>query len=128
MDMYTVQADVGIKVSIQIYHNPNCTKSRLTLGILEEKGLDFEVIEYLKTPPSAAELDVILSKLGTEPLAFMRTAEAEFKTHIQGKDLSRAEMIEVMVAYPKLIERPIVVNGDKAAVGRPPELILPVIA
>ena len=112
---------------IQIYHNPRCTKSRLTLAILEEKGLDFEVIEYLKTPPSEVELDVILRKLNQEPLAFMRTGEDDFKAHIEGKDLTRAEMISLMVKYPKLIERPIVVNGEKAAVGRPPELVLPVI-
>jgi len=123
-----VLAVVATDMGIQIYHNPNCTKSRLTLGILEEKGLDFEVIEYLKTPPTAAELDVILSKLGKEPLEFMRTGEDAFKEHIQGKDLSRAELIDIMVANPKLIERPIVINGDKAAVGRPPELVLPVIA
>ncbi|MDQ6988740.1 MAG: arsenate reductase (glutaredoxin) [Mariprofundaceae bacterium] len=127
MGMCIAQAVAGIKMTIQMYHNPNCTKSRLTLALLEEKGVDFELIEYLKNPPTAAELEVILQKLGKAPLEFMRTGEAEFKQHIQGQDLSRAAMIDVMVAYPKLIERPVVVNGDKAAVGRPPELVLPVL-
>jgi len=127
MDTYTALADVVTKMTIKIYHNPNCTKSRLTLAMLEEKELDLEVIQYLKTPPSAAELDAILTKLGKEPLTFMRTAEDAFKEHIQGKDLSRAELIDIMVAHPKLIERPVVVNGDKAAVGRPPELVLDIL-
>ena len=115
-------------MGIQIYHNPRCSKSRLTKAILEEQGVDFEVIEYLNTPPSVEELDAILNKLGIEPMALMRTGEDEFKALIKGKDLSRAEMINLMVANPKLIERPIVVNGDKAAIGRPPESVLTIIA
>lgn len=128
MGTFILKAAAATKMAVQIYHNPRCSKSRLTLALLEEKGLEFEVIEYLKNPPTAEELDMILTKLGKEPLEFMRTGEDEFKMLIKDKDLSRAEMIAIMVANPKLIERPIVVNGDKAAVGRPPELILPVVA
>jgi len=114
-------------MSIVIYHNPNCTKSRASLALLEEKGLQIEVIEYLQTPPTVAELDVILSKLGKEPAEFVRTGEDAYKEHMQGKDLSRAEAIALMVQYPVLIERPVVVNGDKAAIGRPPENILAIL-
>jgi arsenate reductase len=123
-----VKAVVATKMAIQIYHNPRCSKSRLTKEILEEQGVEFEVIEYLKTPPTVEELGSILNKLGKEPLELMRTGEDEFKALIKDKNLSRDELIEAMVTNPKLIERPIVVNGDKAAVGRPPEAVLPVIA
>lgn len=110
-------------MSVTIYHNPRCSKSRATLALLQEHGITPEIIEYLKTPPSEAELDRILTMLGKEPEAVMRKGEAEFKAHIQGKSLSRAETIARMVANPILIERPIVVNGDKAAIGRPPESV-----
>ncbi|MDX8397475.1 MAG: arsenate reductase (glutaredoxin) [Mariprofundaceae bacterium] len=114
-------------MSVVIYHNPRCTKSRATLALLQEKGLEPEVIEYLKTPPSEVELDVILNKLGKEPLALMRTGEDDYKAFIKDKNLSRAEAIALMVAHPKVIERPIVVVGEKAAVGRPPELVLEIL-
>ncbi len=125
--MCMVKAAVVTKMAIQIYHNPRCSKSRQTLALLEENGVDPEVIEYLKTPPTAVELDAILTKLGKEPLALMRTGEDEFKALVKGKDLNREEMIALMVENPKLIERPIVVNGDRAAVGRPPESVLSII-
>jgi len=111
-------------MSVTIYHNPRCSKSRATLALLQEHGITPEIIEYLKTPPSEAELDRILTMLGKEPEAVMRKGEAAFKAHIQGKSLSRAETIARMVANPIVIERPIVVNGDKAAIGRPPENVL----
>ena len=114
-------------MSISIFHNPRCSKSRATLALLGEHGVEPEIIEYLKTPPSEVELDRILSLLGMEPEELMRRGEAEYKAHIQGKTLSRAETIALMVAHPIVIERPIVVHGDKAAVGRPPENVLAII-
>jgi len=114
-------------MSVTIYHNPRCSKSRATLALLQERGITPEIVEYLKTPPSEAELDRILIMLGREPDALMRKGEAEYKEHIQGKELSRAEAIALMVAHPIVIERPIVVNGDRAAVGRPPESVLDVV-
>jgi len=110
-----------------MYHNPRCSKSRATLALLEERGVKPDIIEYLKTPPSESELDRILTMLGKEPVELMRKGEAEYKEHIQGKTLSRAEAIALMAAYPKLIERPIVVHGDQAAIGRPPESVLDVV-
>jgi len=110
-----------------IYHNPRCSKSRQTLALLQEQGIEPDIIEYLTSPPSEAELDGILTKLGMEPEALMRKGEDEYKQHFKGRDLSRAEMITLMVQYPKVIERPIVVNGSKAAVGRPPESVLEIL-
>jgi len=110
-----------------IYHNPRCSKSRQTLALLQEKGESPDIVEYLNTPPSEAELDRILTMLGIEPEALMRKGEDEYKEHFKGRDLSRAEAIKLMVKYPKVIERPIVINGDKAAIGRPPESVLDIL-
>ena len=111
---------------IAIYHNPQCSKSRSTLEILEEKGADLYVIEYLKTPPSATELAAICKKLDLEPTAIIRSKETLFKgLGLSLKDeRSPQEWIEILVANPKLIERPIVVKGDQAIIGRPPENVL----
>lgn len=115
-------------MSVKIYHNPRCTKSRETLKLLEEKGIQPEVVEYLKTPPSHAELQAILTKLGLKPRELMRTKEAEYKENgLDDKSLSDSELIEAMVRIPKLIERPIVLANDKAAVGRPPEAVLAIL-
>ena len=114
-------------MSVTIYHNPRCSKSRQTLALLQEHNVQPDIIEYLKNPPSAAELDQILSQLDKEPMELMRKGEDEFKSHIQGKQLSRSESITLMVAYPKMIERPIVIHGDKAAIGRPPESVLDIL-
>ena len=114
-------------MSVTIYHNPRCSKSRQTLALLEEQGIEPDIIEYLTSPPSEAELDGILTKLGMEPEALMRKGEDEYKQHFKGRDLSRAETISLMVQYPKVIERPIVVNDGKAAVGRPPESVLGIL-
>ena len=110
-----------------IYHNPRCSKSRQTLALLQEQGIEPDIIEYLSSPPSEAELDGILTKLVMEPEALMRKGEDEYKQHFKGRDLSRAETISLMVQYPKVIERPIVVNDGKAAVGRPPESVLGIL-
>ena len=112
---------------ITIYHNPRCSKSRQTLALLQERGIDPDIIEYLSSPPSETELDQVLTKLGMEPADLLRKGEDEYKQHFKGRDLSRAEMISLMVQYPKVIERPIVVNNGKAAVGRPPESVLDIL-
>jgi len=112
---------------VQIYHNPRCSKSRQTLALLQEQGVEPEIIEYLKTPPTASELDRVLKLLNKEPIELMRSGEEEFKAHIKNKTVSRDEAITLMVTYPKMIERPVVINGDKAAVGRPPESVLNIL-
>lgn len=114
-------------MSLTIYHNPRCSKSRCALGLLEERGLAPVIVEYLKNPPSVEELKRILGMLGISPVQLLRTGEDEYKEHFQGNELSDAEMIELMARYPKVIERPIVVNGDRAAIGRPPEAVLKIL-
>lgn len=108
---------------IHIYHNPRCRKSREGLAIVQASEQPFEVIEYLKNELSTAELSALLSKLGLQPIELVRKGEAIWKEEYKGRDLSPQETIQAMVEYPKLIERPIVVKGDKAVVGRPPEKI-----
>jgi len=118
----------SVTMSVKIYHNPRCSKSRQTLQLLQERNVDIEIIEYLKTPPTAAELNDILNKLNMEPRALMRKNEAEYKaTGMDNTDLSLDELIAGMVASPKLIERPIVLANDKAAIGRPPESVLNIL-
>jgi len=112
---------------MKIYHNPRCSKSRQTLALLKEKGHDPEVIEYLKTPPTPTELKEILNKLSITPQELLRKNEADYKTHFKGKQLSDEEWITALITYPKLIERPIVINQDKAALGRPPEQVLNIL-
>ena len=107
---------------MKIYHNPRCAKSRQTLALIEEAGIEPEIVEYLKTPPSQAELDRLLRLLGLEPQELMRKGEAIYKELELGKrKLSRKEAIRTMVENPKLIERPIIVKGKQAVLGRPPE-------
>ncbi|OEK00147.1 arsenate reductase (glutaredoxin) [Roseivirga sp. 4D4] len=106
---------------LQILHNPRCRKSRETLQLIQETGVDVEVIEYLKDVPSQAELKGIIQKLNISPTELLRKGEAIFKEQFKGKTLTDDEWIEVMVNNPKLIERPIVIKGDNAVIGRPPE-------
>lgn len=108
---------------MKIYHNPRCRKSREGLQILEDSKEDFEVVLYLEKPPSGNELKSIIKKLGITPRELVRTGEADWKENFKGKDLTDDEIITAMVSYPKLIERPIVVKGNQAVVGRPPERI-----
>ena len=112
-------------MAVTIYHNPKCSKSRETLALIEAKGIAPQVVEYLKTPPSAAELTVILSKLGIAAKDLLRKKEAAEA----GVDPSLPEdaLIAAMVANPQVIERPIVINGDKAKLGRPPEQVLEIL-
>lgn len=112
---------------ITIYHNPRCSKSRQTLGLLEENGRDFVVKEYLKNPPTIEELKKLIDMLGIKPEQLIRKGESEFKENFKGKKMTDDEWIEAMVAYPKLIERPIVIDGDKAVLGRPPENVLKIL-
>ena len=107
-----------------IYHNPRCRKSRETLQLLEANGQEPEIILYLENPPTAKELTDLLDKLGMSPMDLIRKGEAVWKENYKGKTLSDKQLIDAMVNNPKLIERPIVVNGDKAALGRPPEQVL----
>jgi arsenate reductase len=109
---------------MKIYHNPRCSKSRQSLALLQEAGLDPEVIEYLKDPPTAAELSEILDSLQMEPTDLMRTGEAVYQElGLREKQLNRQEAIETMIQHPVLIERPIVVKGNQAVIGRPPESV-----
>lgn len=110
-----------------IYHNPRCSKSRETLRILEEKGETVEIIKYLETPPTKKELEQLISLLGIKPIELVRTQEKEWKENYHGKTLSDNEIINAMVKFPRLIERPIAVKGTKAVVGRPPENVLDIL-
>ncbi|MBM1107401.1 arsenate reductase (glutaredoxin) [Aurantibacter crassamenti] len=112
---------------IKIYHNPRCSKSREGLAILENSGKKFEVIKYLENVPTIEELTEVLQRLGIKPQQLLRKTEAIWKEKYKGQELSDAEIIAIMVANPKLIERPIVVNGKKAVLGRPPQNILNII-
>ncbi len=108
--------------NITIYHNPRCSKSRQTLELIRQHGDEPTIVEYLKTPPSAAELKNILALLNLKPRDLMRKKEKEYKeAGLDNTDLDDATLIELMVANPKVIERPIVVIDGKAIVGRPPE-------
>jgi arsenate reductase len=109
--------------SATIYHNPRCSKSRATLALLEQRGVAPTIIEYLKTPPTAEQLRQLVGKLGMEPEQLVRKGEGVYKQHYAGKTLSAEQWIAAMVKHPILIERPIVVVGQRAVLGRPPESI-----
>jgi len=113
-------------MTVTIYHNPRCNTSRKTLALLEKKGIKPEVIEYLKTPPSAAELKQLLTKLGMKPRDLLRKKEAK-EAGLDKPDLSDAQLIAGMAKHPIAIERPIVVKGSRAALGRPPEAVLKIL-
>ncbi len=113
-------------MSVTIYHNPRCSKSRQTLAILEEKGVDHDIVEYLKEPPSKAELKRILGMLGMKAQDVIRKKEAR-EAGLDIASMNEAALIDAMVANPVIIERPIVVAGDRAAMGRPPENVLSII-
>jgi arsenate reductase len=115
-------------MSVTIYHNPRCSKSRQTLQLLRDAGVEPEIIDYLNNPPTARELDRILGLLGIEPRQLMRRKESAYKdTGLDDESLSRTALIEAMVANPILIERPIVVKGDAAVLGRPPDNVLALV-
>jgi arsenate reductase len=115
-------------MAVTIYHNPRCGKSRETLRLLEGRGIRPAVIEYLKTPPSASELKRILKLLGIPARQLLRTKEKEYKeAGLDDPKLTEDRIVAAMVAHPILIERPIVINGSKAALGRPPEQVLKIL-
>lgn len=112
-------------MSVEIYHNPRCSKSRQTLQLLADNNIEVEIVEYLKDVPSVAQLQELLTKLSMSVRELMRNKEAIYKElGLKDSNLTDNQLLEAMVANPKLIERPIVVNGDKAKIGRPPEQVL----
>lgn len=113
---------------LEIYHNPHCSKSRQTLELLREKGLEPKVIEYLKTPPGIKTLRSLLNQLGMAPLELMRTKEPVFEElQLGGDGVTDEQLLAAMAENPILIERPIVVAGDQARLGRPPEQVLEIL-
>ncbi|SEB53355.1 arsenate reductase [Tenacibaculum sp. MAR_2009_124] len=108
---------------IKIYHNNRCSKSRSGVAVLENSGKEFEIVKYLDNVPTIKELSEIINLLNISPIELVRKNEKVWKENYKGKDLSDEEIIKAMVENPKLIERPIVINGDKAIIGRPPEAI-----
>ena len=114
---------------LTLYHNPRCSKSRSALQILEERGLTPTIVRYLETPPSADELTALLHKLDMPARSLLRTGEEEYKAlNLADATLTEQQLIDAMVASPKLIERPILIAGDRAIVGRPPERVLEILA
>lgn len=114
--------------AVKIFHNPRCSKSRQTMQLLESNGVNPEIIEYLKQPPSYQELSDTLDMLGLEPRALMRTREKAYRENrLDSPDLTRENLIRAMIQHPILIERPIVIHDGKAVIGRPPERVLDII-
>ena len=114
--------------NVRIFYNPKCSKCRLTMDILNDKDIDATVVEYLNTPPGSAELIEVLDLLGIEPRDLMRKHEAPYKdNNLDNPDLSREQLIQAMIDNPILIERPIIINGNKATIGRPPEKVLDIL-
>jgi arsenate reductase len=109
---------------MKIYHNPRCSKSRSALQLLTDKGVDVEVVKYLEDTPSKAELIDVLKKLSKNAEEIVRKGEPDYKDNFKGRKLSDDEWINAFIQFPKLIERPIFINGDKAIIGRPPEVVL----
>jgi len=115
-------------MTITIFHNPRCSKSRATLALLQEHGVEPEIRLYLDDPPDAAELRSILARLGLTARELMRKGEAEYREQrLAEEDLSEEQLIAAMAATPRLIERPIVLAGKRAAIGRPPEAVLEIL-
>jgi arsenate reductase len=113
---------------VRIYHNPRCTKSRETLALLRDKGVDPEVVEYLKTPPTVSEVKALIGKLNIAPGALLRTKEEPYATLGLSPTSSLDAVARAIAKEPVLLERPVVVVGDKAAIGRPPEKVLALLA
>jgi arsenate reductase len=115
-------------MTIRIFHNPRCSKSRATLALLQERGLEPEITLYLESPPDADELQSILQMLGLSARELMRKGEAEFREQgLADESLTESELIAALVASPRLIERPIVLANGRAAIGRPPDAVLNIL-
>ena len=115
-------------MTVTIWHNPRCSKSRQTLDLLKSKGVEPRIREYLKEPPSKAEIEKLLDQVGGDPKELIRDGEAEFKAlKLRKADLSRTDIVRAIVAHPVLLQRPVVVKGARAAIGRPPEAVLAVL-
>jgi arsenate reductase len=112
---------------VTIFHNPKCSKSRATLALLRERGIEPRIVEYLKTPPTAVELRALVAKLGVKPEAIVRKGEDVFKAKYAGRPMTDEQWIAAMARDPILIERPIVVQGKRAVIGRPPENVLTLV-
>ena len=115
-------------MSITIWHNPRCSKSRQTLDLLRSKGVEPVIREYLKNPPSKAEVEKLIDLVGGDPHELIRDGEPEFKALKKKKaELGKTEVVKAIAAHPILLQRPIVVSGKRAAIGRPPEAVLPLL-
>ena len=115
-------------MTVRILHNPRCSKSRATLALLQENGIDPEIILYLETPPDIKELDEIIVMLGISPRELLRTGEAEYaELDLSNNELEDQNILQALHEHPRLIERPIVINNGKAAIGRPPEAVLAIL-
>jgi len=115
-------------MTVEIYHNPRCSKSRATLALLEENNVTPQVRLYLENPPSAEQLTEVITQLGITPRELLRKGEDEYKeNNLKDTDLSDQQIIALMVQFPRLIERPIVISNDKARIGRPPESVLEIL-
>ncbi len=115
-------------MTVTIWHNPRCSKSRQTLELLNKKGVEPTIREYLKEPPSKAEVETLIDMVGGDPGELLRDGEAEFKALGRKKaGMSKADIAKAIAAHPILLQRPIVVSGKKAAIGRPPEAVLPLL-
>lgn len=112
---------------MKIYHNPRCSKSRETLKLITDNGVTPEIIDYLKTPPSKKEITDLVEKLDVKPEMIIRKGESIYKENYKGKTLTDEEWVDAMVLHPKLMERPIVIKGNKAIIGRPPTLVLELV-
>lgn len=123
-----IGAKYPLMTELTLYHNPRCSKSRAALELLEERGLAPTVVRYLETPPSTAVLEQIVARLGVEPRQLLRIGEEEYKTlNLADPALTDAYIIKAMATHPKLIERPILIAGDAAVIGRPPEKVLEIL-
>lgn len=113
-----------IKETIRIFYNPRCSKCRDTAALVSERGYDTELVRYLDTPPSREELRSLLTRLGMKPVELVRKSEEIYKQNFAGRTLNDEEWLDALVTHPALIERPIVVRGNRAVVARPPEKVL----
>lgn len=112
---------------VTLYHNPRCSKSRDTLALLQARGITPEIVDYLETPPDRDTLQILLRKLGMQSARqLMRTQEARYQT-LQLESADESALLDALVAHPQLLERPIVINGDRARLGRPPEAVLAIL-